>query len=241
MTGVLGELLITAGVIVLLFVVWQLWVGDAIAGAQNNDRAHELAQQWDDSLPVPDATGDPVEPAAPTEPPVGTEPGDGEVFGIMYIPRFGDDFAVRMAGGVSRSRTLDPIGIGHYPGTQMPGEVGNTAFAAHRTGYGGAPFLQIAELRIGDPIVVETQDGWYTYRYRNSEYVKPSAGEVLHAVPQDVGTVGERYITLTSCSPKHTIIERIVAYGVFESFQPRADGPPDTVSIAADGDRDGGA
>ena len=236
--GVAGELLLTAGVIVLLFVAWQLWISDIISGAQNNARAHELAQQWSAEAttdPTPDASEEPTEPTeppVPTEPaeivpPVAPEPGDGEVFGIMYIPSFGPDYAVQMAGGVSRSRTLDTIGIGHYPGTQMPGEVGNSAYAAHRTGYGGSPFYRIAELRVGDPIVIETPDGWYTYRFRNLEYVKPWAVNVLHPVPQDISTpAGERYLTLTSCSPKHTAIERIVAYSSFDSFQPRADGPP---------------
>ena len=52
-----------------------------------------------------------------------------------------------MAGGVTRARTLDPIGIGHYPGTKMPGEVGNFAVAAHRTTW-GKPFNRIAELHV---------------------------------------------------------------------------------------------
>ena len=74
-------------------------------------------------------------PEAPVavEPVILPEPADAEVFGIMRIPRFGADYQVPMAGGVSRARTLDPIGIGHYPGTKMPGEIGNFAVAAHRT------------------------------------------------------------------------------------------------------------
>lgn len=232
-TGVLGEVLITVGVVVLLFVVWQLWIGDLIAGAQNNDRGHSISEEWEALVPTaPTAAPDPTED--PEEIPVLPEAGDGEIFGVMHIPRFGSDYAVPMAGGVSRATTLDPIGIGHYPGTQMPGAVGNTAYAAHRTGYGGAPFYRIGELRVGDAIVIETEDGWYTYRFRNLEYVKPTAGAVLNEVPQDVSPPdGERYLTLTSCSPKHTIIERIVAYAAFDSFQPRADGPPATLSTTA--------
>jgi sortase A len=226
--GVAGELLLTAGVVVMLFVAWQYGIGDQITAAQNRVEAQALAEQWRDSPPPrpepsPSATATP----APAEPVIAAEPGDGQEFGIMYVPRFGADFAARMGGGISRARTLDTIGIGHYPGTQMPGEVGNFAVAAHRTGFGGAPFYAIDELRVGDPIIVETQDGWYTYRFRTLEYVRPTAVNVLAAVPQDTLTgVGERYLTMTSCSPKHTIAERIVAYSVFDSFTPRADGPP---------------
>lgn len=232
-SSVLGELLITVGMIVLLFVVWQLWVNDAIEGAANNESGLELSQQWDQSAPAEPAAPD--EPATPPgEIPVAAPPAEGEEMGVLWVPRFGSDYHVRMAGGTSRSVTLDPIGIGHYEQSEMPGEVGNTAYAAHRTGYGGAPFYEIAELRAGDPIIIETRDGWYTYRFRNLEYVQPSQTGVLSDVPREVATpAGERYLTLTSCSPKHTINERIIAYAAFDSFTPRADGPPDTIAASS--------
>ena len=43
----------------------------------------------------------------------------------------------------------------------------------------------------------------------------------------------DRYITLTSCSPRFSLAERIVAYGVFEGFQPRAAGAPASVEPPA--------
>lgn len=227
-SGVLGEILLTAGVVVALFIAWQYGIGDQIAAAQNRADAQALAEHWQQAPPVPSPSASSApEPEAPAEPVITPQPADGEVFGIMYIPRLGPDYAVRMGGGVSRERTLDTIGIGHYPGTQMPGEVGNFAVAAHRTGFGGAPFYSIDELRVGDPIIVETADGWYTYIFRTLEYVRPTAVDVLAPVPQATPTgIGGRYLTMTSCSPRHTIAERIIAYALFDSFQPRADGPP---------------
>ena len=232
--GVLGELLITAGVLTLLYVGWQFWIGDLIYGAQRNAAGQEISEEWAQEYvaPAPSETA-PAETAAPdaevpvaVEPVILPEPADAEVFGVMHIPRFGADYQVPMAGGVSRARTLDPIGIGHYPGTKMPGEVGNFAVAAHRTTY-GKPFNRIAELHVNDAIIIETADGWYTYRFRTLEYVTPSEVEVLLPVPQvQDAPPGSRYITLTSCSPMFAMTERIVAYGVFESFTPRADGPP---------------
>ncbi len=44
--GILGELLITAGVVVLLFLGWQVWLNDIIVGTQQNDQAHELSESW---------------------------------------------------------------------------------------------------------------------------------------------------------------------------------------------------
>jgi len=235
-TGVLGDLLLTAGVITLLYVGWQLWIGDLIYGAQRNATGQELSEEWEQEYAAPapsEAASDPVPSDAPSpvapvavEPVVLPEPADAEVFGIMHIPRFGADYQVPMAGGVSRARTLDPIGIGHYPGTKMPGEVGNFAVAAHRTTY-GKPFNRIAELHINDAIIVETADGWYAYRFRTLEYVTPDEVQVLLPVPQvEDAPPGSRYITLTSCSPMFAMTERIVAYGVFESFTPRAAGAP---------------
>jgi len=230
---VLGELLITAGVIVLLYVAWQLWLGDVIYGAQRNATGQELSEQWQqeyeasDAAPIPTDDAEP-EPAGPVtaEPPILPEPGDAEIFANMRIPRFGADYVVPMAGGVSRARTLDPIGIGHYPGTSMPGEPGNFAVAAHRTTY-GKPFNRIADLHVGDAIVVETQGGWYTYRFRTLEYVTPDEVEVLLPVPQAMDVpAGTPYITMTSCSPMFSLAERIVGYGVFESYTPRDAGPP---------------
>jgi len=231
--GVIGEVLITAGVIVLLYVVWQLWVGDLIYGAERNAEGAELSQEWQQQWndnPVVAPTPDPTETVAPdpvTAPaPVMAEPGDGEKFAVMHIPRFGPDYAVTMAGGVSRARTLDPIGIGHYPGTRMPGEAGNFALAAHRTTW-GKPFNRIADLHVGGAIVVETEAGWYTYRFRTLEYVRPDEVEVLLPVPQAMDVpAGTAYITMTSCSPMYAMTERIVAYGVFESFTPRSAGEP---------------
>ena len=234
--GVLGDLLLTAGVITLLYVGWQLWIGDLIYAAQRNATGQELSQEWEQQYAAPapgDAASDPVpsetaEAEAPpaVEPIVLPEPADAEIFGIMHIPRFGVDYQVPMAGGVSREHTLDPIGIGHYPDTAMPGAVGNFAVAAHRTTY-GKPFNRIAELHVNDAIIVETADGWYTYRFRTLEYVTPDEVEVLLPVPQvPDAPPGSRYITLTSCSPMFAMTERIVAYGVFESFAPRAAGAP---------------
>ncbi|MCW4457403.1 class E sortase [Microbacterium sp. MPKO10] len=224
--GVLGELLITAGVLILLFLFWQLWLNDIIVRNEQNGIAHERSQEW---LLNPPTAPDPVETDDGTEvyEPIIREPAaDTEIFGVMHIPRFGSDYAADVAGGVTRPGTLDPIGLGHYLNTQSAGEPGNFALAGHRTTY-GKPLNQIAELRVGDAIVLQTEDGWYTYRFRTLEYVTPQAVDVLNPIPQsDSADVTDRFITLTACSPMFSAAERIVAYGTFESFTPTAVGPP---------------
>ena len=233
--GVLGEILLTVGVVTLLYVVWQLWIGDVIYGAQRTADAHSLSEEWQQEYeasatasptPSPTASGSAEPTPAAVEPVILPQPADAEIFGTMYIPRFGADYAFPVAGGVTRENTLDDIGIGHYPGTQMPGEMGNFAVAAHRTTF-GKPFNQIASLHVGDAIVIETPDGWYTYRFRTLEYVKPDAVEVLAPVPQETGVSADgQYLTMTSCSPMYSKAERIVAFSVFEAFTPRTAGAP---------------
>lgn len=238
--GVIGDLLLTAGVLVLLFVAWQLWIGDAIIGAQYKNEANSLTEQWATDPPPPlpspsDSSAGSPAPTAPAtaDPPELPQPGNGEVFGVMRIPRLGADWQFKLAGGVSSSVTLDPIGIGHYPDNAMPGQVGNFAVAGHR-GSHGAPFADLPSLRIGDAIVVETPDGWYTYRYRNLEYVQPDGVGVLLPVPQDTQVEAtDRLITMTTCSPRYGFSERAIGYGVFESFTPRANGAPASLTSGA--------
>jgi sortase A len=235
LVGVLGEILVTAGVLVLLFLGWQVWLNDIIVGAEQTSAANKLAEQWDDApaTPTPDAVATP-DPAAtaeapvdPGEPVIAQRPATAQSFANLIVPRLGADYRRPIAEGVGfnvlNNRTT---GVGHYPQTQMPGEVGNFAIAAHRTTY-GAPFHDINTLLVGDSIYIETEDGWYQYVYRGTEYVRPTGVGVLEPVPQVAGMAAtDRVITLTSCHPYFSSAERVIAYGVFETWFPRAGGPP---------------
>ncbi|MCS5497502.1 class E sortase [Cnuibacter physcomitrellae] len=231
--GVFGELLITAGVLVLLFLGWQFSINGIMLNNQQASDASSLSQQWATETPTTAPTTDASPTAAPSpatgqygDPPVAAIPGAGQEFAVLYVPRFGSDFRKTIAQGVDPKAVLNNGGAGHYPSTQMPGEVGNFAIAAHRDGW-GSPFLKINELQIGDPIYIETQDGFYTYRFRGLEYVTPYGVGVIDPVPQADGVAPtDRLITLTSCNPLYIASERIIAYGVLESWQPRSAGPP---------------
>lgn len=213
----------TVGVLALLYVSWHMWVGDLIISGQKHAEAEALSEQWAAEAETPDPTAEPSDPAVI---PVLGEQDHGDVFGIMRIPRFGDDWQFNIASGISREDILDEGKVGHYPDTAMPGEIGNTAYAAHRW-TSGAPFDPVDKLVVGDAIVIETKAGWYTYRFRSSEYVQDTRVQVLLPVPNQEGVEANgRYLTLTSCAPKLNMLERIVSYAVFEDFTPRADGPP---------------
>lgn len=230
-TGVLGELLITAGVIVMLFLGWYIWLNDIVSGGEQQEAAEvvqqELQDRWERGEVSPER---PVTEVG--EPVISTAPPAGEVFGALIVPRFGADYVRAIATGVDVETVLNSrsIGVGHYSETQMPGELGNFAIAAHRNTWGGA-FSQVDQLRLGDRIYVETVDGWYEYSFRGLEYVWPTGVDVLLPVPTapDVAPT-DRVLTMTTCNPRFSTAERIVAYAVFETWYPRAGGPPTEIS-----------
>jgi sortase A len=224
--GVVGEVFITMGVVVLLFLGWQLWFDNLVDSNAQNTEAHEQQVEWD--------KGDGTAPASvdrpdPGEPAVGEAPGNAERFAVLIIPRLGADWTKPVREGIGTKDVLN-FGIGHYPGTAMPGAVGNAAFAGHRTGY-GSPFFDIVNLQVGDPIFVETEAGWYKYIYRSMEYVMPDGVGVLDPVPQvSEAAPTDRIITLTSCNPAYSASERVIAYGVYDTWYPRAGGPPPEIA-----------
>ena len=228
-----GELLLTAGALVLLFVVWQLHWTDLASGRAQQRTVAELQADWA-SAPAAPATPAPAVPEAPAPAPtrsVDTTPPQGRAFAILYVPRFGDDYAVPVLEGTGS--TVLQQGIGHYRGTAGAGEVGNFALAGHRVTY-GKPFHLIAELRPGDPVVVATATDWFTYRVTDSEVVSPSAVRVIAPVPDRPGEEPtEAVLTLTACHPMHSARQRYVVHAELESSRPRADGPPEALSGAA--------
>lgn len=230
--GLLGELLITAGVLVFLFLGWQLWLNDIIVGNHDNHAAADLAQSWDagNSSTHQEQPSDDVDFG---EPAVAEIPKENSTFAVLYAPRFGDDWVREIAQGVGLADVLNKGRIGHYPSTQLPGEMGNVALAAHRLAY-GAPFRDIDQLRVGDKLYLKTQDGYYTYSFRNLEYVSPRGVGVLEPVPQHVGEAPtDRILTIMSCNPKYSVAERLIAYAVFDSWQPISAGPPAAIATLA--------
>lgn len=224
--GVFGELLITAGVLVFLFLGWQLWLNDIIVGHQQDKAAVAVAHQFGGG------TVHAAPAAGPTDfgqPVVGIAPVNRVRIAVIYIPRFGADWSRLVSQGVGQD-VLNTTGIGHYPGTAMPGQVGNFATAAHRTTR-GASFRGLNDLQVGDKIYVQTKDGYYTYIFRGLEYVKPSGVGVVDPVPQFAGIAAtDRVMTMTTCTPIFTSTERLIAYASMDSWQPTSAGAPQAIA-----------
>nr|WP_231728665.1 class E sortase [Arthrobacter sp. EPSL27] len=226
---VAGELLITLGVIAVLFVAWQLWWTNVEADAAQESAVKQFVQQH--QAPIPDAAAAPA-PAAPVDPanvPVASAPAHGAAIGVIYIPRFGETYSRPIIEGTSRD-VIDTLGLGRYAGTAMPGAVGNFVMAGHRQTH-GAVLDNIHTLVPGDKIYVQTADGFYTYVFRNQEIVLPDRTDVIAPVPTQPGVApDQRLLTLTSCNPRFGSEERIIAYSVFDSWQPLSAGPPAAIA-----------
>ena len=221
--GIVGELLITFGAVVLLFLAWQLWINNAVVADQQHKASQELSQQW--------ATDNDRTATAPATEDFGPAPafagvGEGAKFATIYIPRLGADSTRVVKNSTDLSTVLNNGYYGHYPDTQWPGQPGNFAVAIHRTNW-GSPFGDAPKLQVGDKIYVETADGYYTYAFRNYEFVLPSAVDVLLPVPGTNEAPGDQSIlTITTCNPLLGDAERMIVYSVLESWRPHSAGPP---------------
>ncbi|MFI9205670.1 class E sortase [Streptomyces sp. NPDC053048] len=215
-----GELFITLGVVMLLFVAYQLWWTNVIAQRQAGGAAKDLQHSWDTN------DGDAAARAA-------GEFSPGQGFAIVYIPRL--DVKAPIAQGVGKQKVLDRGMVGHYADgplrTAMPWDKkGNFALAGHRNTH-GEPFRYVNRLKPGDKIVVETGSAFYTYEMTSRlDQTSPANVRVIEPVPAGSGfTRPGRYITLTTCTPEFTSTYRMIVWGKMVDERPRSKGKPDAL------------
>lgn len=208
----IGFNLITAGVVVLLFVVYQLW-GTGFAEASSQSRLKNQFKTVYTTVPAPAAGADSPALGVPVAPVAG--PPQGSAVAHLVIPKIGvDKYVVE---GVEEGDLQQ--GPGHYPGTPMPGEPGNSAIAGHRTTY-GAPFYSVNELQKGDDIFVTTKAGQFHYTVDQTEVVKPTDVEVI-------GPTSDNRLTLTTCEPRFSATSRLIVVALLTDLPVT---PPPTVA-----------
>ncbi len=203
--GIIGKVLIGAGVILLLFVVYQVW-GTSLQEAHTQTALRHTF--------VKEAKGNQLEKALsqataldklPTGPPLvaatTAAPAEGNPVADMRIPKIGINQIV-----VEGTNTPDlRKGPGHYTGTPIPGQAGNSAVAGHRTTY-GHPFYNLDSVSIGDPIVLTTLQGVFVYDATKSQVVSPDDNSALR-------NGSDNTITLTTCNPRFSATSRLVVTG----------------------------
>lgn len=247
-TQVLGEVLLTVGVLFFLFAFYEAYWTNVNSGRLQAQAAEKLDDKWS-------------HPNSSTNPRKKLTPDLGEAFARMYIPSFGSDFHFAVVEGTSDEDLQ--AGPGRYVDTQLPGQPGNFAVAGHRVGK-GAPFNDLGNLQVCNAIVVETQNSWDVYRVMpidsqgeqrhqealncfspeqadrmtNGEYANvlgrsitiPGDVGVIYPIPGqgEIGQIDphmEKLITLTTCHPQFSNAERMIVHGMMtESIPKAADG-----------------
>ncbi|MER5178657.1 class E sortase [Streptomyces sp. NPDC002896] len=196
--SVFGELLITAGLVLGLFVVYSLWWTNVVADRAADKQSNKVRDTWSKD------TG-----------PGALDTKDG--IGFLHVPAMKNG-EVLVKKGTSTNVLNDGV-AGYYtdpvkavlPGT---GDDGNFSLAAHRDGH-GAKFHNIDKIRKGDAIVFETRDKWYVYKaYAILPQTSKYNVKVLNQIPKESGVKKPgHYITLTTCTPVYTSTYRYIVWG----------------------------
>ncbi|WP_089100425.1 class E sortase [Streptomyces hyaluromycini] len=197
--SVFGELLITAGLVLGLFVVYSLWWTNVIADRKADREGDKVRDTWAQQDTGPGA--------------LNTKNG----IGFLHVPSMKNG-EVLVEKGTSTDVLNNGV-AGYYTDpvkATLPttGKTGNFAVAAHRDGH-GAKFHNIDKVKVGDPVVFETRDDWYVYKVYD---ILPETSKynvkVLSQVPKESGkTKPGHYITLTTCTPVYTSRYRYVVWG----------------------------
>ncbi|KUM94574.1 sortase [Streptomyces cellostaticus] len=237
-----GEVLVTAGVVLMLLVVHQLWWTNREARQGAERKVEALEKEWgtrggDSPAPgaAPSASASPRPAATGASGSARPRPGGAvtvsgrsrasQAYAVLTIPRL--HLRVPVAEGVSKPYVLNKGYVGHYPGTQQPGQAGNFALAGHRNTH-GEPFRYLPRLRPGDTVRVETEAATYTYAVdkvlpqtssRDSGVIRPVPRSLVR--PSYGYDEPGYYITLTTCTPEFTSRYRMAVWGKLVSMRPR--------------------
>ena len=138
-----------------------------------------------------------------------------KVTGRIEIPKIG------LSHTTYEGNTLREIdhGPSHWPGSAMPGHLGNTVFAGHRTTY-SRPFYDLDVLGAGDQVVFTTAQGRFVYEVVSSFIVSPSDMWIVRPTR-------EAMMTLFACHPKGSAKQRIVVRGRLVSAPVAAPAKPE--------------
>jgi len=206
--GVVGLLLLLSGLGCLGWVAYQYFGTNVVSRHAFEQETSGLRTRWE-SEPTATRTGgkDELQDLETTAVP-------GDAIALLRIPNFGAEYEVPILEGTELS--ILSRGVGHYPVSAQPGQIGNFAIAGHRVTH-GQPFSRLLELDKGDQIVVETRSAIYTYVLDTAPRdltVTDTASWVLDPVPgQPDATPTQPLITLTTCQDLFHSPDRSIGFG----------------------------
>jgi sortase A len=205
----IGEILVSCGVVVALFMAYMFWGTGVREGDAQNRFASELGSQWASPSQAALADAGALVPGRP--------------FAFIRIPAFGPHWRFAVVQGTGFDQLA--LGPGHVIGTQRPGQIGNFAVAGHRV-TAGNPFWSVPSLRPGDTVFIDTISGTFEYQVNaDPVWVWPGDTAVLSPSP---GFPGQRprqaWITLITCDPAWSGTHRVVVTGKLIKRFPRGGG-----------------
>ncbi|WP_441251135.1 class E sortase [Kitasatospora sp. McL0602] len=218
--GVVGELLITAGLVLALFVAYSLWWTDVLADSRSGRAGETLRHSW----AAPAASAAPGGPGAARPAPGPPVYAAGDGLGFLHVPALGrgNQTLIRLGTGPDvLNEGVAGVYQDPYPAAMPWDGSGNFTLAAHRDGH-GAKFHDLDRVAKGDAIVVETRDSWYVYRVDATlpQTSKYDTG-IIAPVPAGSGyREPGRYITLTTCTPVYTSRYRMAVWGSLVRVDP---------------------
>lgn len=152
------------------------------------------------TTPVPTIVGSSSSPKSTLVPKPIKKQKKQEVIGIIKIPKI--KVSLPIVEGVKKQNLR--VGIGHFPGTAMLGNEGNSALAGHRSYALGKMFNRLNEIVKGDTITIITKKGNYIYKVYDKFVVLPEDVYVLNKVKND------NIITLVTCTPVRIATHRLI-------------------------------
>ena len=228
---VAGELLITFGVVILLYVGYSLWFTNSLAESTTRSISADFLAEIEERKELPGSDQPPLADGPETSGSTSDSAVSHEdefvtakPFALLYIPRLETDvWAEPLVSGIGYRALAS--GVGHYPTTELPGEVGNFAIAGHRA-TNGQPFAYFERLQAGDRVFVQTFDGWFEYELVKDKIIQEDEVWVLGDSPEGQGfEPGSRLITLTTCDPRWNSYQRWAWWGELVAIYPLSDTP----------------
>jgi sortase A len=134
--------------------------------------------------------------------PVETNFTEKDMIGIIEIEKINVKLPILKG---ANAQVLD-VGAGYLEGTAFPGQIGNSAIAAHRSRTYGRMFNRLGEIKVGDEIVIQTDTGTFRYVVYDTVVVKPNELTVL----KDKGD--RKILTLITCHPIKDPIYRLIVW-----------------------------
>lgn len=215
----LGLSLITLGVLIALFLCYQIWFTNILQARTQHTAIAEVQHELPPPLHHLVSRPTFVLPVGPDVPLPNSRPAAlGTWLGLLQIPK------IHLTQAIIQGTDTDELrlGPGHYPDSPALGATGNVAIAGHRTTW-GKPFRDLNELAPGDPIVITTPAASLLYRVTATLVVAPTNVTVLAATPGPT-------LTLTTCNPPYSAVSRLVVHARLVAVQRAGSLPPVTTT-----------